>query len=334
MNDKKNLYKKNGNILYILNTLKRYTDINHLLTTNEIKLKIKKDYEVDIDPRTIRRNINLLIEVFNYDIETYQDNHRGYRIIRDAFFEFELGELETIIQTFAYSSFVSKEITDSVINKCLSMMSIYEQENYKNYQASIKNIKSDNKEIINNIEIINEAIKNKKKITFEYYKYFFNENNQLTTETIIPKIPYKLSPYKIFYGLQKLYLICLKDGMKELLIYRLDKIKNMKILKEKRNEKYSEQEIDYYVKNNVAMFTGEQEKVEIECNIILLDNVIETFGKDIKIKKINEEIFYASFYTVLSGFKYWCLRNIENVKILSPLKFKKEITKIIKESIK
>ena len=54
------LYEKNGNILYILNVLKKYSDDEHMLSVAEIQRKIKEVYDVEIDSRTIRRNINLL----------------------------------------------------------------------------------------------------------------------------------------------------------------------------------------------------------------------------------------------------------------------------------
>lgn len=55
------LYEKNGNCLYILNVLKKYSDEEHKLSANEIGRKIKDIYDVDIDSRTVRRNINLFI---------------------------------------------------------------------------------------------------------------------------------------------------------------------------------------------------------------------------------------------------------------------------------
>ena len=51
------LYEKNGNILYILNVLKKYSDEEHMLTAAEIQRKIKEIYNVEIDTRTIRRNM-------------------------------------------------------------------------------------------------------------------------------------------------------------------------------------------------------------------------------------------------------------------------------------
>lgn len=189
--------------------------------------------------------------------------------------------------------------------------------------------KTSNQEIINNIELINEAISNGKKITFDYYKYNIGKNSKIEEEKVIPKLPYKVSPYKITYNLQKLYLYCLKDGMKEIIKYRLDRMKNVNVLKDKSNDKYLN-EVDYYIKNNVAEYTGDMEHVTIECDMSLLDTVIETFGKDIKFEYINENKFKVSFYTVIEGFKFWCLRNLENVKVIEPISLNKKIKQIIK----
>ena len=68
------LYEKNGNILYILNILKKYSDEEHKMTATEIQKMVKEIYNIEIDPRTIRRNINLLKYKFNYDISTREEN--------------------------------------------------------------------------------------------------------------------------------------------------------------------------------------------------------------------------------------------------------------------
>lgn len=322
-------YEKNGSVLYILNVLKKYSDEEHLLSSNKISELIEKDYKVKLDSRKIRRDINLLIENFGYDIETFKENNIGYCIKKDPDKDFELGELSAIIDTFSYSNFLPDKLSNSIVKKCLSKMNIYEQKDFNDYKASIKNTKTSNQEIINNIELINEAISNGKKITFDYYKYNIGKNSKIEEEKVIPKLPYKVSPYKITYNLQKLYLYCLKDGMKEIIKYRLDRMKNVNVLKDKSNDKYLN-EVDYYIKNNVAEYTGDMEHVTIECDMSLLDTVIETFGKDIKFEYINENKFKVSFYTVIEGFKFWCLRNLENVKVIEPISLNKKIKQIIK----
>ena len=77
------LYEKNGNILYILNVLKKYSDEEHILSASKIKEKIEEVYGETIDSRTLRRNINLLKEKFGYDISTYNENKKGYYLTND-----------------------------------------------------------------------------------------------------------------------------------------------------------------------------------------------------------------------------------------------------------
>ena len=76
-------YEKNGSVLYILNILKTYSDEEHLLSSNRISELIDEVYHVKLDSRKIRRDINLLIENFGYDIETYNDNNIGYCLRKD-----------------------------------------------------------------------------------------------------------------------------------------------------------------------------------------------------------------------------------------------------------
>ena len=64
----------------------------------------------------------------------------------------------------------------------------------------------------------------------------------------------------------------------------------------------------------------------------LLDNVVELYGKDIVLKRINKDRFYASFNTTINGFRYWCLRNIELVKVVSPISLVNDIKKVMKEN--
>lgn len=74
------LYEKNGNILYILNVLKKYSDEEHMLSVTEIKRKIQEIYNIEIDPRTIRRNITIIKndnETFRLIVDT---STRGFKM--------------------------------------------------------------------------------------------------------------------------------------------------------------------------------------------------------------------------------------------------------------
>ena len=201
------LYEKNGNILYILNVLKKYSDEDHQLSAAEIGRKVKEIYNVEIDPRTIRRNINLLKYKMDYDISTREENGKGYYINRDPDTDFEPGEIRAIIDNFSYANYIVPSVAKEIIKKCKNMQTVYENEKLKDYQIYSVNSKTENAEVIKNIEDITDSIYHNNKIKFEYWKYEITnklEKQIVSTPTV--------SPYAIVYNKQEFYLIGIKDG--------------------------------------------------------------------------------------------------------------------------
>ena len=112
------MHEKNGNALYIVNILKKYNDESHSLSVQEIIDYVKDIYGVLNDRRTIERNIDLLINKLDYDIEiTKVGNKKFYHILNNPDVDFEPGEIRTIIDTFSYAPFVPTSISDEIINK-------------------------------------------------------------------------------------------------------------------------------------------------------------------------------------------------------------------------
>ena len=326
------LYEKNGNILYILNILKKYSDMNHMLSAAEIERKVLEIYNVKIDPRTIRRNINLLKHKLNYDISTREENGKGYYINNDPFTDFEPGEIRAIIDTFSYANYIVPSIGKAVIKKCKNLQNIYENEKLKNYKIYANNSKTDNIEVIKNIEDISEAIYYNCKISFDYLKYDIIDDK---LKKIVVSSP-KVAPYAIVYNEQQFYLIGIKEGNSDFYYFRLDRIKNIKILEEKRNIIKSENDIQEYAESTVLMFGGKKEEIEVIFNKFLLDSVIEKFGRNITLEKIPEdkENYRLIVNTNLMGVKMWAMRNIDMVEVIRPLSLRNEIKEIINNASK
>ena len=159
----KTFHEKNGNTLYIINILKKYSDVEHKLSIQDIINYIEDIYKVKNDRRTIERNIELLKDKLEYDIDISKiGNKNFYYLINNPDMDFEPGEIRTIIDTFSYATFVPTSISNEIINKCKNMQNIYENEKLKDYKIYYNNIKNSNIEIIKNIEDINTAIYNKK----------------------------------------------------------------------------------------------------------------------------------------------------------------------------
>ena len=325
------LYEKNGNILYILNVIKKYSDGDHMLSIAEIQRKIKEIYDVEIDPRTIRRNINLLKYKLEYDISTREDNKKGYYINKDPDTDFEPGEIKAIIDNFSYASYIVPSIAKNIIKKCKNIQTVYENEKLKDYEIYANDTKTENAEVIKNIEDISDSIYSKNKIKFEYWKYAINDK----LEKIIVSTPV-VSPYAIVYSKQEFYLIGIKEGKDQFFNYRLDRIKNIKILDEKISIKKTKKEIKEFAQSSTEMFGGEKKEIEVICHMWLLDTIFDIFGKDVTIEKIknNKDYFRLKVSTNPLGFKMWAMRNIDLVEVKKPLSLRNEMKQIAEEACK
>ena len=324
------LYKRNGNILYILNVLKKYTDADHILSISMLKEKIKEEYDQDIDSRTIRRIINLLKEEFGYDISTYNDNNKGYYISNDPETDFEPGEIRAIIDTFSYSSFIEKNLANGIINKCRKLQNVYENEKIKNYKVYSPKGTTNNAEVIKNIEDISNSIVNKNKIYFEYWKYCI-VGDKIQKEIVSKPV---VSPYAIVYDKQQLYMIGIKEGNTDFFHYRLDRIKNLKELPDKVTIKKTDKDIEKYALSSVEVFSGNEVDIEAICHKDLLEEAIEKFEKSASIKPIDSDHFNLKLRANPIGFQLWAMRNLDLVTIKKPESLVTRIKEIIKDAEK
>ena len=324
------LYEKTGNILYILNVLKKYSDEEHKLSTSEIREKVNEEYGVDIEQRTIRRNINLLQQKFGYDISTYNDNKIGYYMTNDPETDFEPGEIRAIIDTFSYSTFIEPKVAEGIIKKCKKLQNIYENNKIKNYKVYSPKGKTTNVEVIKNIEDISNSIVNKNKIKFDYWKYVI-EGDRIEKQIVSKPV---VSPYAIIYDKQQFYMLGIKEGNDEYFHYRLDRIKNLEELKEKIEIQKTDKEIEQYVDTSVEVFSGDEVEIEAECDGYLLGEVFEKFGKKVEVQPINKNTFSMKIKANPLGFKLWTMRNLDLVTIKKPKSLVKEIKQVMSEAQK
>ena len=324
------LYEKNGNILYILNVLKKYSDEEHMLSAADMQRKIKKIYDVEIDTRTIRRNINLLKYKLDYDISTREENGKGYYLNRDPETDFEQGEVRAIIDNFSYANYIVPSVAKQIIKKCKNMQTVYENEKLKDYQIYSVNSKTENAEVIKNIEDISNSIYNNNKIKFEYWKYEIT--NKL--EKKIVSIP-TVSPFAIVYNKQEFYFIGIKDGQDKFYHYRLDRMKNVKELNEKITIKKTKTQIKEFAESTVEMFGGPKEEIEAICNRLLLNSIFDVFGKNVTIEKISgdEDSFKLIVDSNPMGFRMWAMRNIDMVEVIKPEKLRNEMREIVQKAM-
>lgn len=318
---KEKIYAANGNILYIYNILKKYTDVEHPLKVSEIIELIKKEYGEDVSSKTVRRDFKVLETKFGVTIENL--NNKYYMDYQET--DFDFSEIRALVDMVNYSRFVDENFSKQLTNKLICLLNENDKKSFSGYDKYMKNVKTINKEVFYTIQTVSEAILNKKYIQFNYYKYNLKKELEFRKSFLV-------FPVTILCDVGQYYLITANEN-KELLYFRLDRIRNIN-LKDGKTIFIKKKQLDDYIDSSVGMFGGKSETVKAIINNNLLDCVIDTFGRDVKISKNDSETFLLETKINLEGFRNWSLRHLQNVKVIYPQKLKNEIVDILEKSIK
>lgn len=180
--------------------------------------------------------------------------------------------------------------------------------------------KSDNEEIFINIDSIDRAIDENKKISFKYYDYTLDKSKSCRREGK----SYIVSPYGIGWVNDSYYLIGNCDDYDNLSHFKIERIIRIEVLDELR--KPVKEVSDYkngfnisdYINKSLYMFSGDRTKVEIKFENSMINTVLEKFGKSIPIVKIGDKHFKIIAEVIPDGLIYWLLQYGQFCEVLSP----------------
>ncbi|MDF9824446.1 putative DNA-binding transcriptional regulator YafY [Breznakia sp. PF5-3] len=318
--------EKKSLVLALLDILIHESDENHILRKEEILKLLEIKYSMNIERRTLYSNIKLL-QNFGYDISDYKDNGIGYYLIDR---QFERSEINLLCHSIHSSHIIPDSLSKDLINKLLSTQNKYVANDFKNRVYAKNYRKSQNKQFFLNIDLLLEAIQARKPINFIYTKYNHKKERIPRREK-----QYEVSPYDIVYANGCCYLISFNEKYKNLSHYRVDKMKDIIIEKEK-SFFYEEEFNSYeYITSKLYMYSGNEVNVLLRCNNTILDDVIDTFGTNTFIKEEKDKnTFIAKITSSKEGIIYWSLQYLKYCTVLEPAEIKTEIKSILKSAIK
>ena len=314
---------KKLSILYTLQELRDYSDENHLLSQNDIVIKINNIYGMTCERKSIATNIDSLID-FGYDI--VKTNAGSYLASR----EFEPSEIRFLVDAVFSSKSINSKHSRELAKKLSEFLSVYQRKQYKYVYKADELNRTDNKELFFNIDIINEAIEKNKQIEFDYIKRTYKGDK-------VKKYPYKVNPYCLINNQGKYFLVCNYDYFDNIGNYKLEKIHNMKILdapiKPATQVKGFENGLDIakYANENIYMFSTNSIKATVKIyNESATAYVEEWFGKNASLYEKENSIF-ADITANETSLIYWCLQYGEDIELLSPKDTRDKIKEIVKQ---
>ena len=317
--------EKKGSVLYTLKILKAYSDEQHLLTYEMIADKLYHGYGIEIERKTIARDISILQD-FGYDIVK-----KGNRGLYLGFRDFEEGEILYLIDAIYSSKSMPTKYARDLVERLTKNHSNFKKKKYKYLEKIDDGVRADNKEIFWTIEILNEAIEKKKKVEFQYGAYGIDKTLKLKGDGKF----YKINPYFMVNNRGKYYLVCNYDKYVDVSNYKIECISNIKILDEDikpitelpNNENFS---VKDYVKEHIYMAFGDSVDAEVKlASEDKINDFIDWFGKDVQISNIKDEII-ARLKVNEESLIFWSLQYGEHVEVLKPVETRNKIKQIVK----
>lgn len=327
-------------IINILDILKKYTDMDHRLTQADIMDLLKKDYQMDVDRKTVKRNLMNLLDM-GLDIEYTETTKmmpnrktgelEEVSIYTDWYItrEFSDSELRLLIDSLLFSKNISYKHCKELIEKLKGLSNIYFDKKVKHI-CNLPDNQPRNKEVFYTIDILDEAISQNKKVSFLYNIYGIDKKLHPRRSE-----PYIINPYQMVATNGKYYLVCNYDKYDSISNYRIDKITNIQILDEPRKpiNALSDGGINLpkHMAEHIYMFAGESIKAKFKAKNYLIDQLIDWYGKDVDIKPENSDECLVTVNVNKNAFLCWALQYGQHIEVIEPIDVREQLIANVKE---
>ena len=314
-------------VLFLKKMFLKLTDSEHYLSMSMIIANLAKN-GFSAGKRTIKEDIDALIYM-GYDIEYI--HNKGYHLRSRPF---SLSILKILADAIASFRFLTVDDSEKLLKLLESLCSIYEASLLRRKIMLTNRVKSDNEQILDNIDVINSAFRNNQQISFDYYDYDINKQ-------LIQHGKRKLcSPCALVISDERYYVVSYYEKYANTYTnFRLDRMRNIRLVNSAREYPNEKLDLEQYIKSSFSMFSGKSEYVTLRlplenkyCNI-----VIDRFGKSVLMLRDKKSDNHFIIHVPVKAeypqpFFSWIFSFRGKVEIISPIRLKERYTKVFYES--
>ena len=371
---------------YILDVLVKHSSKEHPMKQKEIidetikLLKSDPHYVYDKDmSSTIKRRLKEMVEhriqvgntkddtevsdydffgrqpgIYCYEKSNSQDEKEDGTIV-GYWIENNLSddELRYILDSVLYSKILPHDKVESMIKRIITTSNKDFGDSVKYYKRMKKQVHISKIDTMENVGIIQEAIKQRKKIEFNLnvYKWQYNHSTR-KNELVLVKCredKYVCSPYDIVYNNGRYFLLAANSYQENHGGYyyvRVDLMTDIVITSEKAVSKEDVKMRDTddlfkYRIQNQHIYSGDVGKVRLKVKTDMLQRIVDSFANEFDVERVKlDENSDAEDYIVIKlevnkeSFKFWVLQHSQYVEVVEPLEYRNEIKKLINEIAK
>ena len=303
-------------MIYLVQLLHQGSDKKQRLTTPTILKQLEK------------RGCKVTTETLRDDIQALQNAGYGIEIVEKPGLPTEYGwldrdwtvpELQVLIDAVSSCQFIPKNLSQDLIGKLARMAGPSIEAALRPRILTSEHIKAPDKQIMQNIKSIRTAIRNNHQISFRYLRYTVPGKERVPRHQGTPEEVYQLSPYDTVWNSERYYVVGWSEKHLTVTTFRIDRMVDVKMTPRVRIPAPPDYTVQKYTDEVFWMFTGPERVVTLRCCNYLIDQVIDKFGPDIKIRNPRKETFDVSVPVQVSGtFLAWVFQFAGEMAIIAP----------------
>lgn len=313
-------------ILCVMQILLDYSDEDHVLSATRIVELLERDYDIIADRKGIYNDVEILRE-FDMDIEQKKGTNPGYYV---ASREFELAELKLLVDAVQSSKFISTKKSKQLIGKLEKLTNQFGKKQLQRQVYISNRAKTDNENILINVDNIHSAINNNRTILFKYVNWTVDGNFEERRGGAL----YEVSPWALTWDDENYYLVAYDSHEEKIKHFRVDKMRKIEVSNSLREgkEHFENFDLGVFARKTFGMFDGKEEHVTLVCDNSLCGVIFDRFGKDgASVRNEDDENIRVSVNVCVSPqFFGWMTGLGEKIKIVAPESVKNNYEKYIK----
>ena len=300
-------------LLKLLEMLQLGSDEQHPLTTSHITARLEQ-MGIPCDRRTLAQDIALLTEL-DYEIMTTTVGHEKGYYVEDR--SFSIPELKILLDSVQAASFITEKKTAELVDKIANLGGSHRAEILKSNIVNFKTTKHSNEHIFYNVDALEQAISEQKKILFRYFT--LDENGSKIYRRDGHR--YVVEPIALVFNEDNYYLLCYSSRHEKTSTYRVDRMDSVSVLDDPITDTAIALKADIadYTEQVFKMYAGEVYDLVIEFSNELIGTVFDKFGEGTKMIRSGEHKCVATVKVQTSPvFWGWLFQFAGQMKILSP----------------
>lgn len=302
-------------LLKLMELLRQETDEQHPLTTNAICHKLEQMH-IPCERRTLSKDIAVLNDIGYEVMWTWVGKEKGYYIADRSF---SVPELKILIDAVQAASFITERKTAELVDKIAALGGSHKADILKSNMVCFNTRKHTNESIYYNIDCLESAIEQKKKVGFFYFN--LDENGEKVYRRDHQQ--YIVEPVSLVYNEDNYYLVSYSAAHNDKINYRVDRMERVCIIEEEVSEESValRDDLDAYIDQVFKMFNGEVVSVTLSFKKSLIGVVYDRFGEDTKMLSGDGDTCITTVKVQLSPtFWGWVFQFAGEMTILSPVR--------------